>query len=308
MKIRKSIGITVFSLLVLGACNKDEELIIDTPPDDFGTTDFTVLEYLPAPGQFIGDPASGFKDFSTMEEACAYAQQRINSGDALSLGAWGGYVTVKSQKNIRNTGGYDFSVAGNAFDSSSEPGIVWVMKDTNGNGLPDDIWYELRGSYYGKEGFELGYEVTYYRPDAYSDVRWTDNRGNSGTIKYQGAFHSQVSYYPSWITADYYTLKGTRLPAQSVYDEKTGNWCNLPFEWGYADNFGSDSEYVYVVDLGRTLQLNYFRISDAVDTDGNPVDLDAIDFIRVQTAVMGESGRLGENSTEVFGFFPENQQ
>ena len=31
---------------------------------------------------------------------------------------------------------------------SSEPGIVLVSKDTNGNGLADDEWYELAGSEY----------------------------------------------------------------------------------------------------------------------------------------------------------------
>ena len=29
-----------------------------------------------------------------------------------------------------------FSIKGNAFDSSNEPGIVWVMQDVNGDGLP----------------------------------------------------------------------------------------------------------------------------------------------------------------------------
>lgn len=47
--------------------------------------------------------------------------------------------------------GYDFAIEGNAFDGSSEPGIVWVMQDVNGNGLPDDTWYQLKGSEYGKE-------------------------------------------------------------------------------------------------------------------------------------------------------------
>ncbi|MFR7812460.1 MAG: hypothetical protein ACLU4N_26295 [Butyricimonas faecihominis] len=35
--------------------------------------------------------------------------------------------------------GYDLPLR-NAFDGSSEPGIVWVMQDVNGNGLPD-VWY-----------------------------------------------------------------------------------------------------------------------------------------------------------------------
>ena len=37
-----------------------------------------------------------------------------------------------------NDGGYEFSVAGNQIDTSNEPGIVWVMQDVNGNGIPDE--------------------------------------------------------------------------------------------------------------------------------------------------------------------------
>ena len=57
-------------------------------------------------------------------------------------------------------GGYNFSITGNAFKGSSDPGIVYVMQDTNGNTLPDDEWYELKGSEYGKEETVQEYAVT----------------------------------------------------------------------------------------------------------------------------------------------------
>lgn len=41
---------------------------------------------------------------------------------------------------------------------------MWVMQDVNGNGLPDDTWYQLKGSEYGKEETIETYAVTYYRP------------------------------------------------------------------------------------------------------------------------------------------------
>ena len=44
-------------------------------------------------------------------------------------------------------------------------------------------------------------------------------------------------------------------------------------------------------------------ISNAIDAEGNPVELKYIDFIKVQTGCNTKSGWLGENSTEVFGFF-----
>ena len=40
-----------------------------------------------------------------------------------------------------------------------------VSVDVNGNGLPDDEWYELAGSEYQKPSTIKNYEITYYRPD-----------------------------------------------------------------------------------------------------------------------------------------------
>lgn len=294
--------------IIFFACNKDENILGD-PGDDTGddpaaTTEFTVMEYLPAPGQFINDKASGFENVKSMEAACEYARKRLSAYNYVSLGAYGGYITVKAPKSISNTGGYEFSIAGNAFDSSSEPGIVWVMRDENGNGLPDDTWYELKGSWYGKEGYEKDYSVTYFRPEGNGqDVRWEDNRGASGYVKWNGTFHSQDFYYPEWVRADSYTLTGSRLPARSFQETVTGNWYNESFEWGYADNDGDESEIVNIA--GKTVQKNYFRLSDAVDKDGKPASLPGIDFIKVQTAINGTAGVIGENSTEVCGFFEE---
>ncbi len=64
------------------------------------------------------------------------------------------------------------------FDGSSEPGIVWVMQDENGDGLPNDTWYELRGSEYGKAETWQDYAVTYHKPTGIQlPTPWTDNHG-----------------------------------------------------------------------------------------------------------------------------------
>lgn len=285
-------------LFLLGACNKDEEIIIDVPEGP-ETPLFTVIEYLPGPGQFINDPSAGFAGINSMNRACEYAMKRLEDNLFVSLGAWGGYITVKVSQSIFNSGGYDFSIYGNAFDTSNEPGIVWVMADTNGNGLPDDEWYELKGSYYGREGYRKDYWVTYYRPDAKSGVRFSNCDGETGTVDWNGKFHSQDYYFPLWVEGDSYTLKGSMLPDRK-YRDAVGQWVNPPFEWGYADNMGSDSKIVVMG--GKKLQQNSFKISDAVDATGAPVNLEFIDFIKVQTAVCGQSDVLGENSTEVCGF------
>jgi len=304
--------------LLLPACNKDD-VIIEEGNDDTGVArpvtseskaSFDkVYEWTPAPGQFINEAGSG-DDFTTPESAAAWAQKRLEAGQYVSLGGFGGYIVVGFDHSVMSSDGdYDFAIAGNSFfnaststGGSNEPGIVYVMQDVNGNGLADDEWYELKGSEYGNAETIDGYEVTYYRPSsAAMDVEWTDNLGNKGTIDYLSLFHKQDYYYPLWIEDDSYTLRGTCLKARNRLNPDSGTWDNNAYGWGYADNMGSDN--VSVVDFP---QCNRFRISDAVNADGEPVNIGYIDFIKVQTGVNTKSGWLGELSTEVCGFFDLN--
>ena len=258
------------------------------PDDNCSVYASKVFEYTPAPGQFIGEPKITDLDIYTPEAACSWAKERLDRKQFVSLGAFGGYIVVGFDHSIVNCGSYDFAVYGNAVSGGSEPGIVWVMQDADGNGEPDDVWYELRGSESFAADVIRNYSVTYYRPEApRQNVRWSDSEGASGTIDYLEAYHSQDYYYPGWIAEDQYTLTGTRLKAHNYDASGNGSlWINPDYDWGYADNFGS----------------NCFRISDAVLPDGTPVDLKYIDFIKVQTALNAKSGWIGENSTEVLGF------
>lgn len=308
------------SLLAI-SCNKDD--IIEVPENELGggyrepsesSNKFSVrvFEYTPAPGQFINEQSSGggLADILTMEEACLWAQERLDNRQFVSLGGFGGYIVVGFDHSIISSEeGYDFAIAGNAFcnpstttGGSNEPGIVYVMQDSNGNGLPDDEWYELRGSEYGSETTINGYEVTYYRPASPGmDVDWTDNRGASGTIDYLAAFHKQDYYYPLWVASDSYTLKGICLAPRNSVNAETGLWENSPYPRGYADNMGEDA-----TSIGNFQQCNRFRIADAVKSNGMSANLDYMDFVKVQTAVNAKSGWLGEVSTEVVGFFDLN--
>ena len=214
-------------------------------------------------------------------------------------------MVVGFDHSIDNTGSYDFGITGNSFKGSSEPGVVWVMQDENGNGKPDDSWYELKGSETGKETTIQNYSVTYYRPSApQQPVKWTDSEGNSGEVDYLKAFHQQDYYYPLWIKEDSYTLTGTCLEGRN-YDQ-SGNgtyWVNAEYDWGYTDNFSEIDRLSNDDNANASANTNYLKISNAIDTNGNPVNLDYIDFIKVQTGCNTKSGWLGENSTEVFGFF-----
>lgn len=247
-----------------------------------------VYEYTPAPGQFINDGVT----LTTQEEACSYAFERLSQGQFVSLGAFGGYLIAGFDHSVESStdGGFDLQITGNAHSSSSEPGIIWVSQDENGNGLPDDTWYELRGSEYGKPETWQDYAVTYYRPSSNgTSIEWTDNRGRSGSVDYIPAYHSQETYFPLWITADSYTLRGTRLEDRLVDENGNGSlWIGHPFDWGYADNWS-----------GTDPDIDKFRISDAVRWDGEPADLTYIDFVKIQCGVQAKGGWTGEQSTEL---------
>lgn len=259
-----------------------------------------VIEYTPAPGQFINELKTGGFDAShvTPEAAVSYAESRLMEDNWVSLGGFGGYVIVGFDHSIDNSRTYDFGIISNAFDGSSEPGVVWVMQDENGNGYPDDTWYELAGSETGKFETYRDYAVTYYRPTAPKmPVQWTDNYGNNGEIDYLQQFHNQDYYYPHWIGTDSYTLTGTRLEARNYDQSGNGSyWIQPHYDWGYADNFSPS-------DFNSENKANLFRISNAIDFEGNPINLSHIDFVKVQCAVNSKSGWLGELSTEVCGFY-----
>lgn len=259
-----------------------------------------VYEFLAAPGQFTNEGYTAH----TMQEAVDYAQKRLNKNAYVSLGGFGGYLIVGFDHSVKDTkanGGYDFAITGNSFKGSSEPGIVWVMQDENGNGIPDDNWYELRGSETGKPGTIQDYEVTYYRPSSpKSEVKWTDNQGNKGSVDWL-AFHRQDYYYPLWVKADTYTLRGTRLDMTPVDQSGNGTyWVNPEFEWGYADNFSTIDRLTKDDNHNAEPNANHFKIEHAIDHNGNPVKLDFIDFVKIQTGANAKAGWLGENSTEVF--------
>lgn len=308
---------TAISALIVSAtaCNSDGVITPDDPTPgqpSKGPRPVTsaskkevarVFEWTPAPGQFINDPTGGteWPDNLTAQQAADRALERFDKQYTVSLGAFGGYIVAGFDHSVLNTGGNEIGIYGNAFinatGNSNEPGIVYVMQDTNGNGLPDDTWYELAGSDTFKPGTRRQYAVTYFRPSGNrQSVSWTDNFGNSGEVRYNESYHSQPTYFPVWIKADSYTLSGTCLEARNVYNEATGNWDNNPYEWGYADNMGSDNTA-----YNGHNNLNRFSISNAIDSDGKPVVLPYIDFVKVQTGVNASSGWLGELSTEIAG-------
>ncbi len=265
-----------------------------------------VLEYKPAPGQFINDDPWGVPSAAESIEGTVTG--------TMTLGAFGGYVIFKFENPVENHPdnpfGVDFTIFGNPSNTWSEPGIVSVMNDENGNGLPDDTWYELAGSDYFFSTTIHNYEITYTNPnqDAAADVPWEDNQGNTGVV-FANTFHTQP-YYPlnnlfPDVNSTSYTLSGTMVANE--LDKSIPTFIkSYRKTFGYADNQLRGSEPYTVPDNPYTWDKensggDAFDISWAVDENGNYVDLDEIHFIRVHNAVLGDGGWLGELSTEITG-------
>lgn len=273
-----------------------------------------VLEFCPAPGQFVNE-VPWWEEGWNADDILAEAQLNI-AGTAsdpmpgmISLGSFGGYVVFAFDHPVVNVEGeYDFKIFGNAIRSdrkgdggSSEPGIVMVSVDVNGNGIADDPWYELAGSEYNAATTFHNYRITYYRPEkdkvatpdpdnsAITDdtyIRWTSNdpEAPSGYVL-KNSFHRQA-YWPEWSDEEEMTFEGTRL-ADNAYDYN-GEVVMKFLPWGYVDNRPNAE------DPG-------FKLDWAVDDEGKAVSLTHADFFKVYTAINAEHGRIGEISTEVSG-------
>lgn len=238
-----------------------------------------VYEFVPGMGQFVNELPK-YEEGDDAESMCRKCEKAIanNAGGMISLGGWGGYVTFGFDHAVENKEGRDLQILGNAFYmtgsdeyGSSEPGIVLVSQDMNGNGLPDDTWYELKGCLYDDPQTEHNHAVTYTR--------------EGDTL--QNPFHKHP-YYPQWLTADEYTLNGALLPPQSAKINNQNVQRILDF--GYVDNKPNTD-----------LEGTSFDISWAVDASGQPVTLEEVDFIRVYCAVDEILPQTGELSTELAG-------
>jgi hypothetical protein len=265
-KATNNVGSTTFKYTV----NVGVPTVPTTPTSNMYVTN--MFEFLPAPGQNTN------KALGTV----AAAESLKGKKGMVSLGAWGGYIVLGFDHTVINEPGKeDIIVYNNAQPNFAEPAIVWVMQDDNGNGLPDDTWYELKGSEYGKAGYMRDYEVTYTKPTIGGSVAWKDNKGQTGTVN---ILNASFQSFPSWVTGTEYTLKGSILPKTGL--SGSGLVTSMPFEFGYADN---------------TVNGDKLDIGNAIDKDGKALSLSGIDFIKIQTGIQANLGALGELSSEILG-------
>ena len=273
-----------------------------------------IYDYLPAPGQFV-NTMPAYKPGYTWDSIQVQLEDALcgKLGGTVSLGSYGGYIVFGFDHPVINKHDYDVKIYGNAMQSatvpdqaggSCEPGIIMVGVDMDNDGVPSagDRWYEIKGSDYDR--CQHGYEVTYYKPDENKErvphaswrfisdieyVYWTSNDLNTDSTSgyvWRNTFHTQP-YWPLWIEDTVLTFRGTKLPNTSIAMNTAGtNWFQPFFEGGYVDNLPNGEE-------------PGFKIDWAIDEDGNPVELDHIDFIKVYCAQLDYCGWLGEVSTEV---------
>ena len=279
-----------------------------------------VIEYRPGPGQFLNldltlnpGAALGSPESST----------DLTDEGVVSLGAFGGYIILGFDAPVTNDPhnpyGVDFTISGNTVDdsrghSSCEPAAVMVMKDSNGNGIPDDgEWYELAGSDYWFDSTRRHTAITYTNP-LYTNahpITWTaSSLGNgdrlSGALLTVGA-HTQP-YYPDPFTypdtpTGALTLDGTMIKGSADRRNPNGVYSYRSPAFGYADSHtnnptpSSPRNPYYADERGGV--ADGFDISWAVDREGRHVDLDRIDFIKIYTASAANLGWLGESSAEI---------
>ena len=203
------------------------------------------------------------------------------TGLGWSLGSAGGYEvwTVTHQSSYR--------IEGNPFGNWLEAGVVWMQEDRNGNGLPDEMWYELRGSEDDnpsqRDKITRRYAITYFKTDDHGskneygqlirEVHWADSRGRAGMIP--GGFPNRWGVTGDRVTYTCTLLRDTGNIATGLYNEMA----NLS---GYVDAIGID-----------------FPVSKAMYADGTPVTLSTVKFIKVQTALFHYGGIFGDVSTEI---------
>ncbi len=278
-----------------------------------------VLDFMPAPGQYTNTLPT-YEEGDTQEDINLKVLERIgnNASSTISLGGYGGYVVVGFDHTIENRAGVcDFRVTGNAYyatatdDSpaggSCEAGIIMVSRDSNGNGIADDEWYEIAGSSHNSPtdeawhtiaqeagndvDFHSDYQITYHAPTSEDIgaeyIYWSDNKGAEGYLS-KNQYHTQ-SYFPQWVDCSTLTFSGSRLPENGVLDSDNTTFVLYKFGFGYADNDTNISD-------GSAIDIAW-----AIDSAGDSVQLDGVDFIKIYTAVNQLNGWLGETSTEITG-------
>lgn len=265
-----------------------------------------LVEFSPAPGQFVNDPL-----YNDPQDALGppegFGLSNGNNVSVVSLGGFGGYIVLGFDDTIlddpRNPFGLDAIVFGNAFYVGNasrhwaECATIEISLDVNGNALADDAWYLIPGSHIddpplawtGRTWDSNVIDATYPPSEAswippgrfgmWSSAAYAlpvDPFGNNVVINPGGASHEAI-----WGYADYSpTLPLGDTPAEQFY-----TFPDDPFTAGIT--FGSGGG-------------DAFDIAWAIDSiSGKSSSLPGFDFIRLTTAVESLLFEVNEKSAEI---------
>jgi hypothetical protein len=208
------------------------------------------------------------------------------NGYGWSLGSIGGYWMWSVEHRDK------YGIGGNAFGVWVEPGIVWVMEDQNRNGVPDEMWHELKGpsDVYDSSTARhvtMRYAVTWALMDSgvvngYGQtIRnncWVDCKGRSGL---QGG-----GWPKDWgVVGDWAAYTGTLIGDDGNIANGSYNKRGVVRQYPIYNYQGKDRSLTYVDALGAA-----FYLEDAMDARGNPVTLSNVRFVKVQTAECADGG------------------
>ncbi|MBI9103667.1 MAG: hypothetical protein JEY99_14730 [Spirochaetales bacterium] len=293
-----------------------------------------VVDYRQAPGQFY--KSSDYSIENNVEKLLGPPSGGgifgSDNSSIVSLGMAGGYVILQFDVPIENhpdnMGGYDFIVFGNSFWSGGspesplrEPGVIEIMEDENGDGIPNDIWYLIPGSHLSVSDLpvDINYSVQWY-DTVDSTLSWSVQPGSlSGTQLFsdsQAWWNSQAEN-PAYFDHVY-------LLPDSVY-YSTGGFAAV---WGSADSaptsvlgdLNGDGDTKDMEDYPGIKPSWFYTVPDthgdnriddgsgggsaikiewAVDADFISAELDRISWIKISSASLKIHDALGELSCEV---------
>ena len=255
-----------------------------------GAINAKIKEYLVAPSQYTNNPMFGVKIDGTLS----------GTATTTSLGNFGGYVIYEFNNKIENSDkhryGIDFMISGNAFNSAAttqEPGQVWVSQD-------GEAWYALAGSEHYEDETNWSYSVTYQKTETTTST-YVDSLGESGNACTRSPYPLKANYPTVDFDENSLTLSGILL--RKNLTPSTANGISTSFGYVDALNWKMSDLPVnpYVENPQQNAKDGQFDISWAVDSDGMPVHLDWIKYVKVQTATFIDGGIFGEKSTEING-------
>ena len=296
-------------------------LVLQVSPA-FGNSPFasTVIEYSPAPGQFVNNG-----DFNNPQEALGPPQgagtAQMSTSSLVSLGGFGGSITLAFDHVVTddplNPYGIDAIVFGNAVWVGGNPNAHWaecatieIALDTNKNGRIEDgeNWYLIPGSHIRDPAAQFSVQTWDDDPHTATPPElpsWIP-AGRSGTWS-TSAYELPREVFASWIVTNPDT--GLHIEGIFGYAEYTPTLILGDMD---ADNTVDDSsmsveEFYTTPDDPYAIGItpgsgggDGFDIAWAIDpSTGSPAHLPGFNFIRLKNGVNAVIGVFGEKSPEI---------